>query len=201
MAPVDLESPEQSVLRARAQGDLSCEEAFDQLYALYEPVVRGWFLMSVNRAEADDLCQDVWVVFFRRWVEWRFLPEMAEPDARPVASFLYRTFRFVIEAHRRSTARKPERLDGLEVSQGPGEANKLLQQIDVGNCLHLAREVCSTKEMDVLLAKLADIPAREIAKTLLITESAVDHCFRRAVMRLQKRIKSANRRERLRKDA
>jgi DNA-directed RNA polymerase specialized sigma24 family protein len=40
----------------------------------------------------------------------------------------------------------------------------------------------------VLLAKLAGVPAREIARALSVTESTVDHKFRNAIARLQKRL-------------
>ena len=54
--------------------------------------------------------------------------------------------------------------------------------------LDLARELCAPEEMEVLLAKLAGVPGREIARTLDVTEAVVDHRFRNAVGRLQKRV-------------
>jgi DNA-directed RNA polymerase specialized sigma24 family protein len=44
--------------------------------------------------------------------------------------------------------------------------------------------------MDILMAKMAGLPAREIAVVLSVTESVVDHRFRNSITRLQKRLKT-----------
>jgi RNA polymerase sigma factor (sigma-70 family) len=188
MAPPDAYSPEQPILRARARGEVSPDEAFERLYTLYGPVVRGWASAGVSGGEADDVCQDVWAIFYRRWLSWRLPPEMEAPEARPVLSFLYRTFRFVREGHRRRKARAPEGLDGVEPADGAQAPERVLERAEFGRCLDLARRVCPPEELDVLLAKLAGVPAREIARALSVTESTVDHKFRNAIARLQKRL-------------
>ena len=48
-------------------------------------------------------------------------------------------------------------------------------------------------ELDVLLPKLAGVPAREIAQTLGITEPVVDHRFRNALARIRKGLGTAQR--------
>jgi DNA-directed RNA polymerase specialized sigma24 family protein len=50
------------------------------------------------------------------------------------------------------------------------------------------RRICPLEEQEVLAAKLAGVPAREIARTLAITEAAVDHRFRGAIARLKRRL-------------
>lgn len=168
----------------------SADAAFEQLYALYAPVVLGWLLMRVQRPEADDPGQDVWAIFYRRWRGWRFLPEMEAPGARPVLSFLYRTAHLVLEAHQRRAARAPQPLDDVELADGRRGPERLLHDLEMGRCLELVRRVCPAEEIEVLMAKLAGVPAREIARTLEITEPMVDHRFRNAVARLQKLIKA-----------
>lgn len=189
MTGTEVISAEQLILRACVRGDLSFGDAFNELYLLYAPVVRGWLAVSVKTAEVDDLFQDIWIVFYRRWQQWQFLPEMEEPDARPVASFLYRTFRFALEGHRRRASNTPEPLETVEVPDDLRSSDKMLQQLEVGRCIELARSVCTRQELDILLAKLAGIPGRDIARTLSISESVVDHGFRNAIARLQKRMK------------
>ena len=188
MAPADAASPEQPILRARARGEVSCDAAFERLYALYAPVVLGWLAMRVERPDADDLAQDAWSIFYRRWRGWRFLPEMEAPGARPVLSFLYRTAYLVEEAHRRRTSRPHQSLEEVELADGRRAPERMIEQVEMGRCLELARRICPSEELDVLLAKLAGVPAREIARALEITEPMVDHRFRDAVARLQKEL-------------
>jgi RNA polymerase sigma factor (sigma-70 family) len=183
-------SPEQPILRARARGELSCDVAFEEFYSLYISIVRGWAIIGARREDADDICQDVWIIFYRRWCSWRFLPEMEADDARPILSFLYRTFRFSVEGYRRKALRKYELLDDVEaVSVSPVE-EQLIRGIELNRCLEVARKLFSPDEIDILLAKLSGISAREIAATLAITEAAVDHRFRNSVARLQKHIRA-----------
>ena len=188
MEPPKTASPEPSILRARTRGEVSADAAFEQLYALYAPVVLGWLMMRVRAAEADDLFQDVWIVFYNRWRRWQCLPEMEAPEARPVLSFLFRTCHYVLQGHRRRAARVHESLESVEVPDGSAGARHMDQQVEFGRCLELARKLCSPEEVDVLLAKLAGVPAREIARTLNITEPVVDHRFRDAIARLQEQL-------------
>ncbi len=184
------------ILRARAQGRLSADEAFERLYRLYAPTILGWLAMRVHASDADDLFQDVWTVFCGRWRRWQFTPEMEAPEARPVLSFLFQTCHFVLQGHRRRMARPSHSLAGVEVTDDAHGAEQLQWEVELGHCLGQARRVCPPEELDVLLAKLAGVPAREIARTLLITEPTVDHRFRNAVARLQKELAPASGRRR-----
>jgi len=189
MVTPDAASPEQPILRARARGQVSAGDAFEQLYALYASAVLGWLVLRVGPGDADDLLQDVWMIFYRRWQRWQFTPEMEVPEARPVLSFLFRTSHFVLKGHRRRQAvRAHEPLEAAaEASNGAAPA-KLLRWLELGRCLELARENCPSEELDVLMAKLAGVPAREIARTLAVTEPVVDHRYRNAIARLQKHL-------------
>ena len=189
MSSADVTSPEQLILRACVSRDLSRDDAFNELYLLYADVVRGWLLVSVKRAEVEDLFQDIWIVFYRRWQQWQFLAEMQDPEARPVASFLYRTFRFVLEGHRRRSSHSHESIEAVEELPGDlQEPDRLLLQLELGQCLELARKICLPQELEVLLAKISGLSVREIATAISVTESVVDHRFRSAVGRLQKRL-------------
>jgi RNA polymerase sigma factor (sigma-70 family) len=188
-------SPEQPILRARARGQVSAETAFEQLYALYAPAVLGWLVLRADPADADDLLQDVWMIFYRRWQRWQFSPQMEAPEARPVLSFLFRSCHFVLRGHRRRLqTRSHQSLDAMEAADGFQGAKQLLWQVEFGRCLELARRLCPAEELEVLLAKLAGVPAREIARTLDTTEPAVDHRFRNAVARLKKNLQGGSRR-------
>jgi RNA polymerase sigma factor (sigma-70 family) len=200
MATPDAASPEQPILRARARGQVSAETAFEQLYALYAPAVLGWLVLRVEASDADDLLQDVWMVFYRRWQRWQFSPEMEAPEARPVLSFLFRTCHFVLKGHRRRQEfRTHDPMDAAEATDHSTGPRQLLRRVELGRCLELVRRLCPPLEQEVLLAKLAGVPAREIARTLDITELAVDHRFRNAIARLQKHFKTRPRRQGSRK--
>ena len=58
--------------------------------------------------------------------------------------------------------------------------------VEAGRALGLARRSCPAEELDVLLPKLAGVPAREIAQALAISEPMVDHRFRNALARIKK---------------
>lgn len=185
MSPAEPPSQEHEVLRARARGDVSAEASFERLYAAYACDVRAWFRMRLQPEEAEDLCQDVWLIFHHRWRRWEFRPEMEAPGARPVLSFLYRTAHFVLQGYRRRRATRGEQpLEGVEAESGVG-ADRLQSEVEAGRCLDLARRLCRPEELDVLLPKLTGVPAREIARGLGVTEAVVDHRFRNALARIK----------------
>jgi RNA polymerase sigma factor (sigma-70 family) len=165
---------------------VSADAAFDRLYALYAGSVMAWLRLRTNAGAADDLFQDVWRVFLGRWRDWQHRPEMDAPEARPVLSFLYRTCHFVLKRHRRMEL-VMEPLD--QAPNPPLQPEVMARTVDFGRCLALARELCPPEELDVLLAKLAGVPAREIARTLGVTEAVVDHRYRDAMVRLRRRLR------------
>lgn len=184
MAPAGDASPERSILRARALGEVSADGSFEDLYRLYGPTVRAWLRFRVPAPVADDLMQDVWLIFHGRWQRWDFRPEMEAEGARPVLSFLFRTCHFVLRGHRRRAGRE-ESAEGLEAVD-EGGAERVMREVEAGRALGLARRLCPAEELDVLLAKLAGVPAREIAQALAISEPVVDHRFRNALARVRK---------------
>ena len=185
----DAASIEQPILRARAEGRVSVDESFEQLYAAYGRIVLGWMRMRTT-TDAADLAQDVWTVFYPRWQRWQLLPEMMVPEARPILSFLYRTTHLVWMGHRRRAFQHYESagLDQAGDPPAPRSTERLNEHVEMGRCLDLAREICPPDELDVLMAKLAGVHAREIARTLGVSEPVVDHRFRNAIARLQKRM-------------
>jgi RNA polymerase sigma factor (sigma-70 family) len=186
MARAVAAATEQSVLRARARGELSADQGFEALYSLYAPLVLAWLRLRAPRADAEDLQQDVWMVLYDRWKRWEFRPEMESPEARPILSFLYRTCHFVLRGHARRTAARAEQpLERAGQARAPEDAHSALE---LGRCLDLARRICPVEEQEVLAAKLSGVPAREIARALAMTEAAVDHRFRGAIARLKRRL-------------
>ena len=172
------------VLRAWARGDLSPDEAFARLYEAYASLVRSWLAVRAGDA-ADDLFQDVWTIFYRRCREWEHRADLDDEEARPVLSFLFRTCHLTLRAHRRLLEhRAAQPLDTVEDPLVDGQS-RALEAVQLGECLTAARAHCSDDETAVLTAKLAGVPAREIARTLRLTEAAVDHRFRRAVARIR----------------
>jgi RNA polymerase sigma factor (sigma-70 family) len=178
---------EQEILAARRTGEISADDAFERLYRLYAPTVRGWCAFSIDSGVREDLCQDVWTIFFRRWRQWRDFPEMSAPEARPILSFLYRTWIFVVRGHRRRQKPKAP-IDAAEHEDHALSPAKMESHIEFGRCLQVMKAHCSTEEQEVLLARLSGVPIREVARTLDITESLVDHRYRNAIARLQQEL-------------
>ncbi len=188
-------SPEPAILRARVRGEVSADQAFERIHALYASAVRAFVGLRVRGPEADDVVQDVWTIFYQRFRRWEHRPEMDAEDAKPVLSFLYRTCRFAVIGHRRKALSAAK----LDEATGPRTAaDAPWREAEAGRCLELARRLLSHEELDVLLAKLAGVPAREIARATGVTESVVDHRFRRGLGRLRARLgpKAAPRRAR-----
>jgi DNA-directed RNA polymerase specialized sigma24 family protein len=182
-----MESPEPNILAACASGEISPDQAFDRLYVLYEASVFAWLAARVGAAAAADLSQDTWAVFHRRWRIWNFLPEMSTAEARPVLSFLYRSCHLIVSAHRRLQARVIlHSLTDVEEPAGPHEIDLRHHALEFQRCLETARQCCPEEEFDVLLAKLAEVPAREIARSLGVSEAIVDHRFRNAIARVRR---------------
>ncbi len=189
MTPAKATSPEPAILRARAQGEVSAEAAYDCLYAAYAGTVRAWLVVRAGSAHAEDLFQDVWTIFFGRWKRWQILPEMMAPEARPVLSFLFRTAHLVLLGHRRATEKRQHNpIEGVDVADTQRGPQQLEHKIQLGDCLRLAQQICPLREFEVLTAKLAGVPAREIARTLGLTEPVVDHHFRDAIARMKKKL-------------
>jgi len=182
-------SLEPQILQARAAGRVSADASFEQFYALYAPLVQAWFQVRVGHDAADDLFQDVWTIFHNRWQRWEMLPEMMHPEAKPVLSFLFRTAHFVLIGHRRLAANRTHQpLEEVDLPDHQRSPQRMQRQLELGRTLTLARKVCPPEEMDVLLAKLAGVPAREIARTLAVSEPTVDHRFRNVIARLRKQL-------------
>jgi len=170
---------EHRILVARASGEVSAEVSFEQLYGLYQRPVYAWLSLRLPASDADDLAQDVWTIFYRRWQAWRFPAELV-PEAKPVLSFLYRTCHLTLAAFRRLQERDKagdlEQADALAAPAGTWQ-----RDLEVRQCLTAAREACSSDELEILIGKLTGVSARTIARTLGVTESAVDHGYRRAI--------------------
>jgi DNA-directed RNA polymerase specialized sigma24 family protein len=187
-----------AIMREWARGALTTDDAFVQLYEAYGPLVLTWLRVRVDDASAEDLFQDVWTIFCRRWREWdptrlrqgyggQDAGADAE-DARPVLSFLFRTCHLVLIAHRRIARQRDTRPLYAAAAVTVDGSMHLVSRLQLGECLAAAKASCTDEEVAVLTAKLAGVPAREIAQTLQVTEAAVDHRFRNAVARIRARL-------------
>lgn len=180
---------ENRVLRARARGDVSADDAFESLYREYGRIVFSWLAVRADASAVDDLAQDVWLIFYSRFRSWEFGVEKESAEARPVLSFLFRTCQYVARGYRRLAAtRKNEPLETPEEVAVENGRDSMLRKIDATRALAIAKSVLPDNEVDVLLAKLSGMSAREIAATLAITESVVDHRYRNALSRLRKKL-------------
>lgn len=180
---------ENRVLRARARGEMSADAAFEALFREYRRLVAAWLAARVESSAVDDLAQDVWLIFYGRFRRWEFGTEMESANARPVLSFLFRTCQFVARSHQRlARSRRTDALDEGEEKAAAGP-DTLLRELEAAKALSLARRICPEEELDVLLAKLAGMSAREVSAMLSITEAVVDHRYRDALARLRSKLK------------
>jgi DNA-directed RNA polymerase specialized sigma24 family protein len=175
-------APEHPILEARARGAVSADVSFEQLYELYKRPVWAWLALRLQGADVDDLAQDVWTIFYRRWQGWRFGDEII-PEARPVLSFLFRTCHLTLAAFRRLQRRSAN--DALENADAVAADETWQRDLVLKECLATARSVCSSDELDILAGKLTGVSARTIARTIGVTESAVDHGYRRAIAKIR----------------
>lgn len=181
--------PEHGIVSARVSGALSVDASFELLYEIYASVVSGWLVVRVEYPAVADLSQDVWTVFYRRWKTWHQQPEMDTPTARPVLSFLFRTVHLAAMAHHRGK-QVHDPIEGIDPADHRAGPQRLFQQLTLGRCLELARARCNADDVEILLGKLGGVPAKEIARTLRISESAVDHRYRNVVEFLRQQLHS-----------
>jgi DNA-directed RNA polymerase specialized sigma24 family protein len=181
--------PEYGIVSARMTGAMSVEAAFECLYRIYAPVVIGWLAVRVESSVVEDLFQDVWTVFYRRWRAWQQQPELNTPAARPVLSFLFRTVHLATKAHRRGL-QAHEPIEGLDPADRRAAPHRLLERLTIGRCLEMVRTNCCPEDVEILAAKLAGVPAKEIARTLEISEPTVDHRYRNVLTYLRKELQS-----------
>ena len=180
---------ENRVLRARAQGEVSADAAFETLYREYGRTVSAWLAVRVDSAAVDDLAQDVWLIFYSRFRRWEFGTEMESPEARPVLSFLFRTCQFVARGYKRlASSRVVEPLEAPETVPVANGRDSMLRRLEATRALAIARSVCRSNEVDVLLAKLSGMSAREISVTLSVSEAVVDHRYRNAIAKLRRKL-------------
>jgi DNA-directed RNA polymerase specialized sigma24 family protein len=172
--------PEYGIVSARIGGALSVDASFKHLYEIYASVVQAWLVLRVETHAVEDLMQDVWTVFYRRWQSWQQSPEMDVPEARPVLSFLFRTVHLASKAHNRGR-QNYDPIDGIDPPDQRVAPQRLFQRLLLGRCLELARTQCSPDDLEILLGKLGGVSAKDIARTLCISESAVDHRYRSVV--------------------
>ena len=66
--------------------------------------------------------------------------------------------------------------------------DSMLRKLEATRALAIAKSVCAENEVDVLVARLSGMSAREIAATLSVTESVVDHRYRSALSKLRKKL-------------
>jgi len=174
---------EHPILQARAAGAVSADVSFEQLYDLYQRPVYAWLAVRLQSPDVDDLAQDVWTIFYRRWQSWRF-PDELVPEAKPVLSFLFRTCHLTLAGFRR--VRERDRAADLDqANEVAAPTDRWHRELEVQQCLTIARETCTADGLEILIGKLTGVSARTIARTLGITESAVDHGYRRAIAKVR----------------
>jgi DNA-directed RNA polymerase specialized sigma24 family protein len=179
---------ESPVLRAWADGRIDADAAFAALYDTYAPMTRGWLAVRAPAADVDDLFQDVWSIFLRRWREWTPPDTISAADPRPVLSFLFRTCHLALLAQRRLAA--AHTMQPIEAAPEPDvDGDRIaVREVQFGECLAAARACCDDTELAVLTAKLSGVSGRETARTLGLTEPAVDHRYRAAIARIRERL-------------
>jgi DNA-directed RNA polymerase specialized sigma24 family protein len=182
--------PEHGIVSARMCGAMSIDSSFERLYRMYAPVVIGWLALRVEPHAVDDLLQDVWTVFYGRWRSWQQPAELDTPEARPVLSFLFRTVHLATKAHRRAR-RVHEQIEDHDLTDDRTMPERLIEGLTLASCLDFAKTHCGEEDVAILTGKLAGISAKEIARTLEISESAVDHRYRNTVGYLRQHLQSA----------
>jgi DNA-directed RNA polymerase specialized sigma24 family protein len=143
-----------------------------------------------NRTPLMIYCRTLWTVFYGRWRSWQQPAELDTPEARPVLSFLFRTVHLATKAHRR-TSRVHEQIEEQDLTDDRSMPERLIDGLTLASCLNFAKTHCGEEDVAILTGKLAGISAKEIARTLEISESAVDHRYRNTLGYLRQHLQSA----------
>jgi len=180
------------VLEAFAEGRLTRDEAFADLYRAYGRTTRAWIATRAPSSEVDDLLQEVWSIFWRRWREWVEPAGVAASDPRPVLSFLFRTCHLTLMAHRRLAA--VHAAQSIEEAPEPAvDGQQAVHNVQLGECLVAAQACCDDIELAILSAKLSGVSGRDTARVLGLSEPTVDHRYRAALARIRARLTTPQR--------
>src|SRR5262249_11430283 len=125
-----------------------------------------------------------------RWRSWQHPAKPAPRQARPFLTFHFRTAHHATKAHRRAR-RVHEQIEEHDLTDGRTMPERLIDGLTLASCLDFAKSHCGEEDVAILTGKLAGISAKEIARTLEISESAVDHRYRNTLEYLRQHLLSA----------
>lgn len=161
-----------SVVHAAVAGD---ETAFRQLYDSYARSIFNMVLRSVRDAQlAEDISQEVWLKAHRQ------LGKLREPGAFP--AWLYRiAAKACIDAARRR-ARRPEGdpLDDAICGGSHDPERRAIAREDAQRVWEALAALPPHQHLALFLREVEQLPYREIANVLRISETAAGLCLLRA---------------------
>ena len=161
-----------ALVRAARRGERA---AFDRLYRRFAPVVHGVLLAQVQKADADDLVQQVFETVLHR------LPDLREPDAFP-GWLLAIARRAAADAHRRRPPPSPLAEDPVDPAdpERSTEARRILAAI---------RQLPDAYRETLLLRLVQGLDGQEIAELTGLTVGSVRVNLHRGMARLRDALK------------
>lgn len=160
----------------------SGREEFRSLYDRHYDALLGYFLRRSDRASAQDLTADVFLV------AWRRIEDVPRGDETLL--WLYGVAANVAAHHRRSVARSARlehRLRSVGGPTGPDEPEpQVVRRSEYEQVLTAAARLRDRDQEILRLAAWEELPHDQIARLLGISVAAVDQRLHRAKKRLAK---------------
>ncbi len=158
----------------------SGREDFHRLYDRHYDALLGYFLRRSDRASAQDLTAEVFLV------AWRRIDEVPRGDETLL--WLYGVAANVVAHHRRSAARAARletRLRSLGGSNDPDEPEpQVVRRSEYEEVLAAAARLRARDREILRLAAWEELPHDQIARLLGVSVAAVDQRLHRAKKRL-----------------
>lgn len=160
------------LVTAAREGD---EAAFEQLYALYGPMVHGILLARAPRLQVDDLMQDVFVT------AWRHLDGLR--DCRAFGGWLAMIARNRATDYHRQAVPTVEMPDDVE--DRPGNADALL---DAARAIAAIRRLPDAYRETLVLRLVEGMTGPEIAERTGLTPASVRVNLHRGMALLREKL-------------
>jgi RNA polymerase sigma-70 factor (ECF subfamily) len=173
------ENPEAQLLKLAAQGD---KQAFGTLYTQYLDEIFRFVYFKVGRVlTAEDITEDSFIK------AWEYLPRLNKRDesVKNFRALLYRIANNLVIDHYRK--RKPaENLDEDMPAQSPKPETVAIESQEIDQIAQALRKMKPNEQEIIILRLINDLPHKEAASIMKISENHARVLLHRALKKLRK---------------
>ncbi len=172
---------EPSVVGQAQRGD---EEAFAQLYEVYFDKVYRYLVLKIgNRAEAEDMTQQVFLKAYKSIASYRW-------KGVPFSAWLFRiAHNLMVDFVRKSSRRPTVPLDETLLAGSDNPQAEVELRLDVERLVLATRHLTAAQREVISLRFAGGLPIAEVARTMGKSQGAVKALQHSAIVALRKMFK------------